>query len=135
VHIGLKRSCGFRNIVLGRVNKDKSAIFFTLGISVEASSERYLGLPIVVGRITSGTFGHLGERSKSRMQRSSRMQGLSEKNLPCVSEGGATEISDPVDPYIYSISVFLLTKKVCKSLKSAMTKFWWSSSLYTRSMH
>jgi hypothetical protein len=31
----------------------------TLGISVEAFSECYLGLPTVVGRITSGTFDHI----------------------------------------------------------------------------
>jgi hypothetical protein len=32
-----------------------------MGIPVEAFSERYLGLPIVVGRITSGSFDHRGK--------------------------------------------------------------------------
>lgn len=64
------------------VNKDKSAIFFSpntpssirqnikgmLGIMVEAFSDRYLGLPTAVGRITSGTFDHISERARSKMQ-------------------------------------------------------------------
>uniref|UniRef100_A0A8R7TX68 Reverse transcriptase domain-containing protein n=1 Tax=Triticum urartu TaxID=4572 RepID=A0A8R7TX68_TRIUA len=55
------------------VNRDKSAVFFSpntpvdrrhdlkllLGIQVEAFSDRYLGLPTVVGRISSGTFDHI----------------------------------------------------------------------------
>lgn len=57
------------------VNRDKSAIYFspntpeasrqaiktTLDIHVEAFGERYLGLPTAVGKITSGTFDHIGE--------------------------------------------------------------------------
>uniref|UniRef100_A0A8R7Q7Q2 Reverse transcriptase domain-containing protein n=1 Tax=Triticum urartu TaxID=4572 RepID=A0A8R7Q7Q2_TRIUA len=55
------------------VNMDKSYILFspnmpdpvraalkaTLGVSVEAYNERYLGLPTAVGRITSGTFAFI----------------------------------------------------------------------------
>uniref|UniRef100_A0A8R7PG21 Reverse transcriptase domain-containing protein n=1 Tax=Triticum urartu TaxID=4572 RepID=A0A8R7PG21_TRIUA len=55
------------------VNRTKSAIYFSsnmpaqlkqqlksvLNIDVEAFSERYLGLPTAVGRITSGTFDHI----------------------------------------------------------------------------
>ena len=64
------------------VNREKSAIFFspntpidvrntlklTLGIFVEAFTECYLGLPTAVGRITSDTFAHIGERCHSKMQ-------------------------------------------------------------------
>jgi hypothetical protein len=67
------------------VNREKSSIYFSpntplsirqdlkglLGITVEAFSERYLGLPTAVGRITSGTFDHIGERIRSKMQRGS----------------------------------------------------------------
>ena len=62
------------------VNREKSSIFFsgnsghdlrealkvTLGIPVEAFSERYLGLPTAIGRITRGTFNHLGERVRGK---------------------------------------------------------------------
>ena len=63
------------------VNKEKSSIFFNpntplqvrqsmkslLGIAVEAFNERYLGLPTSIGRITSGTFDHIGERIRSKL--------------------------------------------------------------------
>lgn len=35
----------------------------------------------------------------------------------------------------YSMSTFLLTKKVCKSITSPMAKYFWSSSLDKNSMH
>jgi hypothetical protein len=60
------------------VNREKSSIFFSpntpvnirqnlkqlLGIPVEAFSERYLGLPTAAGRITSGSFDHIVERTR-----------------------------------------------------------------------
>ena len=74
-----------------KVNLEKSSIFFgrgcqndvkdqlktDIGIQSEALSERYLGLPTAVGRITSGTFEHIGERSRSKMQ------GWSERLFAC----------------------------------------------------
>ena len=71
--------------------RDKSAIYFSsnttdavrnslkaaLNIHVEAFSERYLGLPTVVGRITSGTFDYIAERARRKIQR------WSERLLAC----------------------------------------------------
>lgn len=73
------------------MNRDKSAIFFStntpealknslkgiLDIQVEAFNERYLGLPTVVGRITSGTFEYISEKARGKIQ------GWSEKLLAC----------------------------------------------------
>ena len=73
------------------VNREKSSVYFSpnthsdvrmalkqsLGIMVEAFSERYLGLPTAVGRITSGTFDHIDGRIRGKMN------GWSEKNLAC----------------------------------------------------
>ena len=50
-----------------------------LGICIEAFTERYLGLPTAVGRITSGTFNHIGERSRGKMQ------GWSERGMACAA--------------------------------------------------
>jgi hypothetical protein len=50
-----------------------------LAINVEAFTKRYLSLPTAVGRITSGTFDHIDEVSRSKMQ------GWSEKNLAWVA--------------------------------------------------
>ena len=124
------------------VNCDKSSIYFSsntpgrlrqqlktvLNIPVEAFSERYLGLPTTVGRINSGTFDHIGERARSKMQ------GWSEKLLACA--GRETLLKSVLQAIpTYSMSTFLLTKKFCKSLTSPMAIFFWSSSLDKNGMH
>ena len=125
-----------------RVNREKSAIFFSpntpagirqsvkqsLDVQMEAFSERYLGLPTAVGKITSGTFDHIGERARSKMN------GWSERQFACA--GRETLLKSVIQAIpTYSMSCFLLTKKVCKGLSSCMAKFWWSSSLDKRSLH
>ena len=100
----------------------------TLNIQVEAFNEKYLGLPTAVGRITSGTFDHISERARARMQR------WSEKLLACA--GRETLLKSVVQSIpTYPMSTFLLTKKVCKSLTAPMAKYFWSSSLDKRSLH
>lgn len=124
------------------VNKEKSSIYFSpnatqpvrdamkqeLGIFIEAFTERYLDLPTAVGRITSGSFDHIGERSRGKMQ------GWAERFLAC---SGREVLLKSVIQAIptYSMSCFQLTKKVCKQLTSSMARFWWSSSIDRRSLH
>lgn len=124
------------------MNREKSLIYFspnstqpvheamkqTLNIQVEAFSERYLGLPMAVGRITSGTFDHLGERSHGKMQ------GSSERNMACAGREVLLKSVIQAIP-TFSMSCFLLTKKVCGQLTSCMAKYWWSSSIDKRSLH
>ena len=124
------------------VNRDKSAVFFSpntssscreeikqlLGIHIEAFTDRYLGLPTAVGRITSGTFDHIRERSRSKIQ------GWSEKLLACPARETLLKSVIQSIP-TFSMSCFRLTKKVCKSLSSIMAKYWWSTSIDKRSMH
>ena len=124
------------------VNKTKSSVFFSsntptgrrhivkqrLGICVEAFSERYLGLPTAVGRITSGTFDHIGERIRNKLQ------GGSERMISCAGREVRIKAITQAIP-MFSMSCFKLTKKVCKSLASCLAKYWWSSSLDRRSMH
>lgn len=124
------------------MNRDKSTIYFgpntpyamrqflkgILGVHVEPFSERYLGLPTAVCRITSVTFDHIGERSRSKMQ------GWSERLFACAGREILLKSVIQATP-TFSMSCFLLTKKVCKSLTSSMTKYWWSSSIDRRSLH
>lgn len=79
----------------------------SLGIHVEDFTERYLGLPTAVERITSGTFDHICKRSRRKMQ------GWSEKNFVCSG----------IEVYLKLI------------IQSCMTKYWWSSSIDKRSLH
>lgn len=124
------------------VNQEKSSVFFSpnaspplrasvkqnLDIHVEAFSERYLGLPTAVGRITSGTFDHIHERSHSKMQ------GWSERNFAC--DGREVLLKSIIQAIpTFSMSCFKLTKKVCKNLTSCMARYWWGSSLDKRTLH
>jgi hypothetical protein len=124
------------------VNREKSSIYFSpnttksikqtlktfLGISVEAFSERYLGLPTAVGRITSGTFDHLGERIRSKLL------GGSERMVSCAGKEVFLKSVIQSIP-TFTMCCFLLSRKVCKQLISYMAKYWWSSSLDRRSLH
>ena len=124
------------------VNKTKSSIYFSpnasqpvrdivkqeLGIHSEAFTERYLGLPTAVGRIHSGSFDHIGERSRANMQ------GSSERLLACAGREILLKSVIQAIP-TFSMTCFLLTKKICKQLTSAMEKYWWSSSIDRKSMH
>jgi hypothetical protein len=124
------------------VNREKSSVFFSLntpldvwqdlktlmGIAVEAFSERYLGLPTAVGRITSGTFDHIGERIHNKLH------GGSERMVSCA--GKETLLKSVVQAIpTYTMSCFKLTKKVYKDITSCMARYWWSSSLDRHSMH
>jgi hypothetical protein len=99
------------------VNKEKSSIFFypntpshmrqtvkmITRISVEAFTERYLGLPTVVGRITSGSFDYIAERIHAKVQGCERM-------LSCA--GREVFLKTVIQAiHLYSMSCFKLTKK------------------------
>jgi hypothetical protein len=99
------------------VNREKSSIFFSpntpdpdrqsvkqvLGIQVEAFSERYLGLPTAVGRITSGSFDHIAERIRCKIQ------GL-ERFLSCAGREVFLKTVIQAIP-TYGTSCFKLTKE------------------------
>lgn len=124
------------------VNREKSSIYFspnasqpvrdamkhTLDIHIEAFTERYLGHLTAVGRITSGTFDHICERSRRKMQ------GWSKRNFICAGREVYLKSIVQAIP-LYSMSCFQLTKKGYKQLASCMAKYWWSSSIDKRSLH
>ena len=93
-----------------------------LGINVEAFSDRYLGLPTAMGRITSETFEHIVERARSKIQ------GGSERILACARKEIFLKGVIQAIP-TFSMTCFRLTKKLCKSYCSCMGRYWWSSSL------
>lgn len=123
-------------------NKLKSSVFFsrncsalsrqvvrgTLQIDREALSEKYLGLPTAVGRITEQNFEHTVERARSRVQ------GWSEKKLSCVGKEVLLKTVIQALP-TYSMSCFKLTRGLCKKVTTKPSKYWWTGSLDRRGMH
>jgi hypothetical protein len=115
-----------------RVNMDKSSIFFgkgcsveernnlktAVGISSEALSERYLGLPTLVGKSKDGAFKHLPERSWGKVH-GWKGQGLS-------MEGKETLIKSVLQAVsTYPMGCFRLTDNMCQKLQSIASRFWW----------
>ena len=62
------------------------------------------------------------------------MQGWAERLLACAGREVLLKSVIQAIP-TFSMSCFLLTKKVCKQLTSSMARYWWSSSIDRRSMH
>ena len=112
------------------VSDAKSSIFFspctpvetrvevctTLNIMAEAITDKYLGLPPIVGVDRSDCFQHLIDRVLGRIR------GWKEKLL---SYGGREVLLKAVIQAIpsYAMSVFKLPKQVCNAITTAMSKY------------
>ena len=125
-----------------RVNMQKSSIFFekgcpeetraelkgVIGISCEALSKKYLGLPTLVGRSKDGAFKHLPDRSWGKVH-GWKGQGLS-------MEGKETLVKSVLQAVpTYSMGCFQLSKKLYSSLTSIAARFWWGAEDGKRKVH
>jgi hypothetical protein len=120
----------------------KSSIFFspntpvevkveicnTLNINTEALSDKYLGLPALVGADRSDCFLHLVERVLQLIK------GWKEKQL---SMGGKEILLKAIAQSIsvYAMSVFLLPKNICKKITDIISQFWWGDDDQGKKMH
>ena len=112
-----------------KINLQKSSIFFgngcsednknmlkgVIGINSEALSEKYLGLPTLVGRSKDGTFKYVTQCSKGKVS-GWKGQGLSKKAREVLVKSGLQ--STPT----FTMSCFHLTKKTCRNLNSISSK-------------
>jgi hypothetical protein len=124
------------------VSLSKSSIFFSpntnallrgkiceaLHINTEALSDKYLGLPALVGADRSDCFLHFVERIIQRIN------GSKEKLL---SIGGKEILLKAVAQAIsvYAMSVFLIPKGVCKHMMDAISHFWSGDYHNSKHMH
>ncbi|KAM0824602.1 hypothetical protein ACQ4PT_070100 [Festuca glaucescens] len=99
-----------------------------VNIQTEAFSEKYLGLPTAVGKLTSEAFEYITESARSSVN------GWAEKNLSYPGKEALLKSVIQAKP-IHGMSCFLLSKGSCKKFTSVMGKFWWSGNLDKRSMH
>ena len=99
-----------------------------LHIDTEALSDKYLGLPALVGADRSDCFKHFIERIIQRIN------GWKEKQL---SIGGKEILLKALAQAIpvYAMSVFQIPKGVCKSMMDAISKFWWGDDENSNKMH
>jgi hypothetical protein len=118
-----------------KVNKEKCAIFFSpctsdthrevvkqhLNIHIAAFSEKYLGLPTAVGKLTSEAFEYITESARSSVN------GWAQKNLSYPGKEALIKSVVQAKP-IHGMSCFLLSKSTCKKFTSVMGQFWWSGN-------
>jgi hypothetical protein len=106
----------------------RSEICTMLHIDTEALSDKYLGLPALVGADRSDCFKHFIERIIQRIN------GWKEKLL---SLGGKEILLKAVAQAIpvYAMSVFQLPKGICKGMMDAISQFWWGDDENSKKMH
>lgn len=124
------------------INKDKSSIMFSsnirgavraavmqaLDIGSEARNEKYLGLPIYMGKSKTQTFNYLKDRVWKRIQ------GWKERLL---SKAGKDVLIKAIAQAIptYAMSCFDLTKILCDDIGKMICRYWWSQQENENKMH
>jgi hypothetical protein len=98
---------------------EKNQFMASLGITTEALNEKYLGLPMYMGRSKKRIFEYLKERVWKRLQ------GWKEKLL---SKAGKEVLIEAVVQAIpsYAMSCFDLTRTPCDEIINMVGRFWWA---------
>ena len=106
----------------------RADICTSLNIMTEALSDKYLGLPALVGADRSDSFIHLLERIIKRLE------GWKEKFL---SMGGKEILLKAIIQAlpVYAMAVFKIPKLRCKQMTDAMAAFWWGDTDIQKRMH
>jgi hypothetical protein len=124
------------------INKQKSAIMFSantretkkgevmqiLEIQKETMNERYLGMPVYVGKSKKNVFLYLKERIWQHVQ------GWKEKML---SKAGKEVLIKVVAQAIptYVMGCFDITKEVCDQISSLIARYWWNNQDKDNKIH
>lgn len=124
------------------INKKKSSVLFSrntqenmrdaflisLGVSQEAHIDKYLGLPIYMGRSKKKMFSYLKDRVWKRIQ------GWKEKLLSRVGKEILIKAVAQAIP-TYAMSCFDLTKSLCNDISAMIGRFWWAQQENEKKMH
>ncbi|KAA3482314.1 reverse transcriptase [Gossypium australe] len=125
-----------------KVNYDKSLIYFganvkeevkgdiinTLGVRVASNPEKYLGLPMMVGRRKAWAFASFKDRFWKHVDGwSFRYLSMGGKEVFIKSVLQATPL--------YAMQWFIFPKTLCSQLENIMNKFWWSNNKLKTGIH
>ncbi|GJN36442.1 hypothetical protein PR202_gb25346 [Eleusine coracana subsp. coracana] len=125
-----------------KVSVEKSSIFFSGNTSVEVKvevcealdimtkslSDKYLGLPAMIGADRSDCFRHLIDRVRGRIG------GWKEKLL---SLGGKEVLIKSIAQamLVFAMMVFRIPKNICKGITDAISQFWWGDDNDHKRIH
>ncbi|XP_052477251.1 uncharacterized protein LOC128032614 [Gossypium raimondii] len=125
-----------------RVNFEKSLIYFganvvfsvqkdivnLLGVRLASNPEKYLGLPMMVGRRKKWAFANFVDRFRKWVEGwSMRYLSMGGKEVFIKSVLQATSI--------YAMQCFLLPKSLCRTLEGIMNRFWWMNNKTLKGIH
>ena len=99
-----------------------------MNILTEALTDKYLGLPTIVGVDRSDCFQHLIDRICQRIK-GWKEKVLSMKGKEILLKAVAQAIPS------YAMSVFKLPKSICKAITDEIARFWWGDSEEKKKMH
>ncbi|GJM88244.1 hypothetical protein PR202_ga04284 [Eleusine coracana subsp. coracana] len=88
-----------------------------LQITTEALGERYLGLPIAVGKVADGTFSYIPNRIRSFVC------GWGERDLSCTAREELIKANAQAVP-TYPMSCFKIPADVCKKMTTYVSNYW-----------
>jgi hypothetical protein len=99
-----------------------------MGITSEAHNEKYLGLPIYMGKSKVQTFNYLKDKVWKRIQ------GWKEKLL---SKAGKDVLIKAIAQAIptYTMSCFDLTKTLCDDIGTMISRFSWAQQENENKLH
>jgi hypothetical protein len=98
-----------------------------LDIMTEAISDRYLGLPSIVGADRTDCFKYLVERVQKIIS-GWKEKTLSMRGKEVLLKAVAQAIS------VYAMSVFKIPKSICKGITDAISQ-WWGDDVNDKKMH
>jgi hypothetical protein len=106
----------------------KVAVMQSLDIGSEARNERYLGLPIYMGKSKVHTFNYLKDKVWKRIQ------GWKEKLLSKARKDVLIKAVAQSIP-AYAMSCFDLTKTLCDDIGMMIARFWWAQQDNKNKLH
>lgn len=106
----------------------KGEVMQILEIQKETMNERYLGMPVYVGKSKKNVFLYLKERIWQHVQ------GWKEKML---SKAGKEVLIKVVAQAIptYVMGCFDITKEVCDQISSLIARYWWNNQDKDNKIH
>jgi hypothetical protein len=109
-------------------NRCKRQVLAELNIRAEARTERYLGLPVYVGRSRTKTFEYL----KDRMWK--KIQGWIERMLSKAGKDILIKACAQAIP-TFAMSCFDLTKTLCEQMGSMICRYCWAQHEKENKVH
>jgi hypothetical protein len=109
-------------------NARRNQVLGELHIRAEARTEKYLGLPIYVGRSKSKVFAYLKDRVWKKIQ------GWKEKMLSKAGKDILIKACAQAIP-AFAMSCFDLTKTLCEEISTMICRYWWAQQENENKIH